>query len=112
MLPNRDPSKLQSFLDCSVDSVAMLGMRLVTSNCQTLLQEWIGLKPNLVLAGHVLGDVDGLNYLARCILPSVYTSNEVSSNIQKVRLAFVDLWHQWLRHNIWLSTKGAAHFQQ
>lgn len=62
-----------------------------------LLANWIGSKPNFILAGQQLLEVDGFSYSVSC-LSSGPISNKVHSGLQMARLAFTKLKH-FLKHN-------------
>lgn len=47
-----------------------LGCVFPPSNCKILFQEWSDFKPNLVLVGSKLDEVDRISYLGGCISPS------------------------------------------
>lgn len=49
---------MQVFLDRLNDSLSTFGMRFTPSERKMLLQDWNGLKPNLVLGGEDRGGVD------------------------------------------------------
>lgn len=53
----------------------------------------IGSKPNLVLAGKYLDEVNGFIYLASCFLPGGHILEEVSSRIHEARLVFASFRH-------------------
>lgn len=50
VLLSEDLSKSQTFLDHVKDGVSMFGTHFLPSNCEMLLQNWAGSKPNLFLA--------------------------------------------------------------
>lgn len=78
-------------------------MRVGSSKCKMLLNEWISSKPNILLARKQLDEVGRFSYLGSCI------SDEVSSHILKARLAFVSLGRLWRRPDIWLSIKARVY---
>lgn len=73
-----------------------------------LLQDRIGLKPNLVFASDDLSEIGRFNCLdsyislGGCILI-------VSSLIQRAQSPFISLWHLWRRYDIRLSAEGGVY---
>lgn len=63
----------------------MFGMRFALSIREMMRYNWISSKPNFVPAGEQLGEVDRLSSSGG------RTSDEFSSDIQKARLAFINL---------------------
>ena len=53
--------------------------------------------------------MDKFTYLGSCITPDGSIAEELSSRIQKARLAFSNLHHLWRRNDIKLSTKGRVY---
>lgn len=82
--------RLQVFLHRPNDSIDASGMRLVSS------KDWVGSKPKLFLVGGDLGEADRISCFNSCILLGGRISGEISSRIQKTRLAFINLSHIWL----------------
>ena len=87
----------------------MFGMRFAPPKCKMMLQDWVGVTPNLSIRGQFIERVDKFNYLASCISPDGSIAEELSSGIQKARLAFSNLHHLWRRNDIKLSTKGRVY---
>lgn len=48
-----------------------------------ILHNWVGSKPNGVLAGEHVGEVDKSSYLGSCISPCGHVSDKVSPGIGK-----------------------------
>lgn len=69
-------------------------MGFLLSKSKGLLQDCIGLKPNLVLSGEVM-EVDKFIFLGGYISPDGFVSDEVYSCTQRFVLVFVSLWHLW-----------------
>lgn len=42
---------------------SVLGMRFLPSECKVMLKDWIGWRPNLVIAERDLHEVDRFSYL-------------------------------------------------
>ena len=109
VLLSEDPGSLQDLL-CSLDkSAAMFGMRFAPPKCKMMLQDWVGVTPNLSIKGQFIERVDKFTYLGSCITPDGSIAEELSSRIQKARLAFSNLHHLWRRNDIKLSTKGRVY---
>ena len=87
----------------------MFGMRFAPPKCKMMLQDWIWMTPNLSIKGQFIERVDKLTYLGSCITPNDSIAEELSSHIQKARLAFSNLHHLWRRNDIKLSTKGRVY---
>lgn len=96
---------LQVFVDHLSGSVSIFIMRFIAPKCKMLLPDCIGSKPNFVLTRERLGEVGRPNYLDSCNSSGGRISGEVSSRVQKGRLAFTNLNHLWLRRDIRLSMK-------
>ena len=109
VLLSEDPGKLQALLNCLSNSVGMFGMRFAPSKCKMLLQDWVDSTPNLTLSGEEIEAVDKFCYLGSIISPGGRISDEISSRIQKARLAFSNLAHLWRRRDIRLSVKGRVY---
>ena len=93
LLLSEDSDSLQDLL-CSLDkSAAMFGMRFALLNCQMMLQDWVGVTPNLSVEGQFIERVYKFTYLGICITPDGSIAEELSSCIQKARLAFSNLHH-------------------
>ena len=106
VLLSEDPGSLQDLL-CSLDKfAAMFGMRFVPPKCKMMLQDWVGATANLSIKGQSTERVDKFTYLGSCITPDGSIAEELSSRIQKARLAFSSLHHLWRQKDIKLSTKG------
>ena len=84
----------------------MFGMRFAPPRCKMMLQDWVGATSNLSIKSQILERVDKFTYLGSCIPPDGSIAEELSSRIQKARLAFSNLHHLWRRNDIKLSTKG------
>ncbi|VDP91503.1 unnamed protein product [Echinostoma caproni] len=78
---NKDPGKLQAFLDSFSASVAMFAMRFTLSKCKMSLKDWVGSAPNLKLIGAALQQVDKVCYLDSYIPPGGRITDEVSARI-------------------------------
>ena len=63
--------------------------------CKMMLQDWVGVTPNLSIKGQFIERVDKFTYLGSCITLDGSIAVDLSSRIQKVRLAFSNL------HNLW-----------
>ena len=69
VLLSEDPGSLQDLL-CSLDkSAAMFGMRFAPPKCKMMLQDWVGVTPNLSIKGQFIERVDKFTYLGSCITP-------------------------------------------
>ena len=109
VLLSEDPGSLQDLL-CSLDkSAAMFGIRFAPPKCKMILQDWVGVTPNLSIKGQFIERVNKFTYLGSCITPDGSIAEELSSRIQKARLAFSKLHHLWRRNDIKLSTKGRVY---
>ena len=99
---------MQAILNKLNNSAALFGMRFTPPKCQVLLQDWVGLNPNL-LAGDLMNVVDHFDY--RCILfsPGDLAKEEVTQHIAKARAAFANLGHLWRLRDIILSIKGRVY---
>ena len=54
VLLSEDPGSLQDLL-CSLDkSAAMFGMRFAPPECKMMLQDWVGVTPNLSIKGQII----------------------------------------------------------
>ncbi|VDP95639.1 unnamed protein product [Echinostoma caproni] len=109
VLPSEDSGKFWAFLDGLSASVSMFGMRFAPLKCKMLLHDWVGSAPSLTLTGEVMEEVDKFCYQDSYISPGGCIIDEVSSSIQKARLAFANLRHPWSRRNIRLSVKGRVY---
>lgn len=56
----------------------MFETHFALSTCKVLLEDWIGLKPTVVLGGWELSEVDIFSYLGSCISSGGSKSEEVS----------------------------------
>lgn len=65
-------------------------MSFACLKCKSLLKDWIGSKPNVVLPEEQPGEVDRFRYLDNYISPGGRIP-EVSCRIQKAQLAFTNL---------------------
>ena len=81
VLLSEDPGSLQDKF------AAMFEMRFAPPKCEMMLQDWVGVTPNLSTKGQFIERVDKLTYLGSCINRDGSIA-ELSSRIQKVRLAF------------------------
>lgn len=73
-----------------------MGLRCVLQlQCKVVLQDWSGSKPDFVLVGEQLDEVDRISYLGGCIPPDCRISDEVSPRVQKARLVFTSLRYLW-----------------
>ena len=84
----------------------MFGMRFAPPKCKMMQQDWVGATPNLSIKGQIIQRVDKFTYLGSCITPNGSIAKELSSRIQKARLAFSKLLLLQRRNDIKLSTKG------
>ena len=84
----------------------MFGMRFASPKSKMMLQDCVGVTPNLSIKGQFTERVDKFTYLGSCITPDGSIAEELSSCIQKVQLAFSNLHHLWRRNDVKLSTKG------
>lgn len=80
------------------NSVSMFGVLFALSECEMLLQDWIGSKPNLVLACQNLHKWIGFSVLGSYISPDGLMLDEVSLTIENARLVFTDLKHLVASH--------------
>ena len=104
VLRSEDPGSFQDLL-CSLDRfTAMFGMRFTPPKCKMMLHDWVGVTPSLSIRGQFIESVDKFAYLGSCISPDGSMAEELSSRIQKARLAFSNLYHLWRRNDIKLST--------
>ena len=95
VLLSEDPGSLQDLL-CSLDkSAAMFRVRFALLKCKVVLQNWVGVTPNLSIKGQFIEPVDKFTYLGSCITPNGSIVEELSSRIQKARLTFSNLHHLW-----------------
>ena len=109
VLLREDFGSLQDLL-CSLDkSATMFGMRFAPPKCKMMLQDWVGVTPNLSIKDLLIKRVHKFTYLGSCITPDGSIAEELSSRIQKARLAFSNLHHLWRRNDIKLSTKGRVY---
>ncbi|VDO59879.1 unnamed protein product [Schistosoma margrebowiei] len=104
-----DADKMQSLLTTLSNNASMFGMRFSPSKCKMLLQDWVALKPELMIGSEVVECVDRFTYLGSLISPCGLVCDEISARIQKARLAFANLRHLWRRRDIRLSTKGRVY---
>ena len=109
VLLSEDPGSLRDLL-CSLDkSAAMFEMRFAPPECQMMLRDWVGVTPNMSIKGQFIERVDKFTYMGSCISSDGSIAEELSSRIQKARLAFSKLHHLWRRNDIILSTKGGVY---
>ena len=109
VLLSEDPGSLPDLL-CSLDKfAAIFGMRFAPPKCKMMLQYWVGVTPNLSIKDQFIERVDKLTYLGSCITPDGCIPEELSSRIQKARLALSTLHHLWRRNDINLSTMGRVY---
>lgn len=87
LIGNSDNSKV--FPDRLNDGAGMCGVNFAPSQCNLLLQKWVGSKPTLVLARGELDEMDRFSYLGSCNSPGGRVL-EVSSRIKKARLAITN----------------------
>ena len=87
----------------------MFGMRFAPPKCKMMLQDWVGVTPNLLIKGQFIERVDKFTYMGSCITLDGSIAEELSSRIRKTRLAFFNLHHMWRRNDIKLSTKGRVY---
>ena len=109
VLLSEEPGSLQDLL-CSLDkSAAMFGMHFAPPKREMMLQDWVGVTPNLSIKGQFIERVDKFTYLGSCINPDGSIAEELSSRIQKARLIFSNLYHLWRWNDIKLSMKGRVY---
>ncbi|CAH8495582.1 unnamed protein product [Schistosoma intercalatum] len=94
--------KMQSLLTTLSNNASMFGMRFSPSKCNMLLQDWVALTPELMIGSEVIEPVDRSTYLRSLTSPCGLMCEEISSRIQKARLAFTNLRHLWHRRDIHL----------
>lgn len=80
-------------------------MPFALSKCRVLLQDWISSKMNLVLAEEQPDEVDRFSYFSSCISFGGGISNDMSSRIQKARLALGNLRHLWCQSAVTYRSK-------
>ena len=108
-LLSEDPDSRQDLL-CSLDkSAAMFGMRFAPPKCKMVLQDWVGVTPNLSIKCQFIERIGKFTYLGSCITPDGSIGEELSSRIRKARLTFFNLYHLWRRNDIKLSMKGRVY---
>ncbi|TNN20555.1 endonuclease-reverse transcriptase, partial [Schistosoma japonicum] len=90
----KDVDRKQLFLTAS-SIVYTFEKQLSPFKRKMLLQDWLKSVPKSVIGSEV-----------DLISPDGLTSDEVSTRIQKVQLAFHNLRHWWRRRDICLPTKG------
>lgn len=73
------------------------------------MQYWVDPRPCIVLGSKNLGEVDTSCYSDSCIPPGGRISDEVSSRVWVMWLAFTDLWYLFRRWSIRLSTKDRVY---
>ena len=109
VLLREDPGSLPNLL-CSLHKfAAMFGMRFAPSECKMVLQDWVEVTPNLSIRGKVIERMDKFTFLGSYVTPDDSIAEELSSRIQKARLAFSNLHHLWRRNDIKLTTKGRVY---
>lgn len=109
MLVNEDANKFQVSFDRLSYSVGLFGMHFAPPNCEMLSQDWVGLRPCLVLADGQLGEVGWFSYSSSCTSSGDRVSDEKFARIQKAQLAFVSFRHSEFRRDIQLSINGRAY---
>ncbi|VDO69533.1 unnamed protein product [Schistosoma margrebowiei] len=109
ILFGEDADKMQSLLTTLSNNASMFRMRFSPSKCKMLLQDRVASTLELMIGSEVIERVDRSTYLASLISPSGLVCEEISSRIQKARLASANLRHLWRRQDIHLSTKGRVY---
>jgi len=84
---------MQSLLVSLSNNARMFGMCFSPSKCKPLLQDWPASTPELMIGSEVVERVDNFTCLGRLINLDGSVSDEISSLIQKARLAFANLRH-------------------
>lgn len=79
-LLSEDPNNLQVSADNLNNIFSTFGPHFTPKKCKTLLQDWIGSDPNVVLVEEELDQVDKFNRLGNCILPDGHVSNDTPSH--------------------------------
>ena len=87
----------------------MFRMRFEHPKFKMMLQDWVGVTPNLSIKGQFIERVDKFTYLGSCITPDGSIAEVLSPRIRKARLAFSNLHHLWRRNDNKLSTKGRVY---
>ena len=96
-LLREDPGSFQNLLASFDKSAAMFGMCFALPQCKMMLQDWVGVTPNLSIEGQFIERVDKFTYLGSCITFDGSIAEELFSRIQKAQLAFSNLHHLWRR---------------
>ncbi|VDO90565.1 unnamed protein product [Schistosoma margrebowiei] len=104
-----DAEEMQSLLITLSNNANMFGMRSSPSKCKILLADWVASTPELMIGSVVVERVDRATYLGSIISLCGLMYDEISSLVQKSRLAFANLRHLWRRRDIRLPTKGRVH---
>ena len=73
------------------------------------MSNWVEATPNLSIKDQFIERIDKFTYLGSCITPDGSIAEELSSRIQRARIAFSNLHHLWRRNDIKLSTKGRVY---
>lgn len=105
VLLGEDPIKLHVFLHFRDPRVIVFGSWFWLLMCKMLVHHWTHMKPNIVLAGEELGEVDSSNYLGCFVSTDHLLLDEVTSRMQKDWLAFSSSLHLGRRCDIRLALK-------
>ena len=87
----------------------MFRMRFAPLKCKLMLQDWVDMTRNLSIKRQFIERVNKFTYLGSCITPDGSIAEELSSRIQKARLAFSNLHYLLRRNDFKLSPKGRVY---
>ena len=88
VLLSEDPGSLRDLLCSSGKPASIFGIGFAPPRDKMMLQDWVGATSNLSIKGQFIERVDKFTYLSSCITPDGSVAEELSSRIQKARLAF------------------------
>ncbi|VDP59978.1 unnamed protein product [Schistosoma mattheei] len=107
---NIEQSLTNQIIHCSSSSSSSMSSTPLITICSSpgsdqMNKDRVAPTPKLMIGSEVVERIDRFTYLGSLISPCGLVCEEISSRIQKARLAFSNLRHLWRRRDIRLSTK-------